>query len=51
MPWGEEQGELVIVFEARVPASGGYLRKFHWATGAGDDKKQVLLSSHYGPLG
>lgn len=34
-------GELVIATGARVPSSGGCLRKFHWAMGAGDDKKQV----------
>lgn len=33
--------ELVIVTGAQVPASGGYLRKFHWAMGVDDDKKQV----------
>lgn len=34
-------GELVIATGALVPASGGCLRKFHWAMGADDDKKQV----------
>lgn len=34
-------GELVTVTGARVPASGGCLRKFHWAMGVDDDKKQV----------
>lgn len=34
-------GELVIATGARVPVSGGCLRKFHWAMGADDEKKQV----------